>query len=123
MSRTAEGLWGRGGVGECLDCLCPVVSRYSCGAAFELVDGNSEWGSQYRGVVLYLMWQVKLLTSLNGDGGAQYTTRIFQHEVHLLGGDLLCCYYQVSLVFSVFVINNDNELSFSEVFYGFFNSI
>ena len=89
VSWTSEGLWGRGGVGECL----------------------------------YLMWQVQFLTPVDGDGSTEHTTCVFQHEVDLLGSDLLCCYYQVTLVLTVFIVYYDDKLSFSEVIYGFFNCI
>ena len=120
MSRTSEGLRTGGGIGQCLDGLGTVVGRNAGGAALQFVDSYGEGRAQYRGVVLHLMGQVEFFTTLDGDGGAEYATGVLQHEVHLLGGDLLGGDHQVALVLAVFVIDHDHELAFCEVCYSLF---
>ena len=123
MSRPAEGLRRRRGVGEGLDGLRAVVGRDSCGATVQFIDGHGEGGSQYGGVVLNLMGQVQFLTAFYGDGCAEHATGIFQHEVHLFGRDLLGGDDQVAFVLAVLVVDDNHEFAGLEVLYGFIDSI
>ena len=119
VAGTSEGLRGSRWISQGLDGLCTVVGTDTGSAAFELVDGYREWGAENGGVVLHLMGQVELLTAFDGDGSTEYATGILQHEVHFLGSDFLGGDNQVALVFTVFVIHNDDKLTVFEVLYGF----
>ena len=44
---------------------------------------------------------------------------MLEHEVDFVGSDLLCGDNQVAFVLSVFVVNDNHELSLSEVLDGF----
>ncbi len=68
------------------------------------------------------MRQVELLAAAQRDGGAEHAACVLEHEVHLLGRNLLCCDDEVALVLAVFVVDNDDELSFFEVFYSILNA-
>ena len=61
------------------------------------------------------MGQVELVAALDGDGGAEHASGVLQHEVHLLGGDLLGSDDEVALILTVLVIHHDHELAFAEV--------
>ena len=69
------------------------------------------------------MRQSKFFTARQGDGGAQHASGMFQHEIHLLGGYLLGCNDQVTLVLAVFVVNHDDEIAGLEFLNGLFNRI
>ena len=88
--------------------------------AFQLVDGNGEGRTEHRGVVFHLMGQFQFLASFNGDRCTEHTACIFQHEIHLLGSNLLGGDNQVALVFAVFVVDHNNKLAFLEVLDGLF---
>ena len=102
------------------DGLGTVVGGDTSGAAFELIDGNCKGGAEHGGVVLYLVGQIELLAALYRDRGAEHAAGVLQHEVHLLGCNLLCGDNQVALVLAVFVIDDDHELALSEILYSFF---
>ena len=61
------------------------------------------------------MGQFQLLAAGDGDGGAEYTTGIFQHEVYLLRGDGLGGDNQVALILAVFIVDHDDKFAFAEV--------
>ena len=118
MAWTTEGLGCRRRVGEGTDGGGTVVGRYACGAPLQLIDSDGKGGAQHRGVVLHLTGQVELLTAADGDGCTEHATGVLQHEVHHLGGDLLGGTDEVALVLTVFVIDHNDELAFTEIFYG-----
>ena len=120
---TAKGLRCGCRVGQRTDGGGTVVGRDTGGAAFQLVNGNGEGGSQYRGVVLHLMGQVQFFATADGDGGTEYATGIFQHEVHHLRRYLFSGTYQVALVFAVFIVNNNDELSLAEIVDGLVDGV
>ena len=95
-----------------------VVGGDSGGAAFEHVDGDGEGCAEHRRVFLYLVFKAQFTATFVGDGGAQHTTAVLQHEVHLFRCNKFGGSDEVSLVLTVFVIDNDDKLSFLEVFKG-----
>ena len=122
-SWASEGLGARVRVGQCLDGGGPVVCRHAGGTSFQFVDGDGEGGSQHRGVVLYLFGQVEFFASADGDGSAEHSPCMFQHEVYFFGSDQFRRDDEVALVFAVFVIHNDDKFSFLEVFYSFIDAV
>ena len=110
-------------IGQSLDGFSAIVGTNTCGASLQFVDRYGEWGAEYRCVVLNLMWQVKLLASLDGDRCTKHSTGILQHEVYFLCCNLLGSYYQVAFVLAVFIVNYNHELAFFEVLDGFFYAI
>ena len=120
VSRTSEGLWGGSWIGKGADGLGTVVGGDASGAALELIDGHSKGGAEYGGVVLYLMGQVEFLAAFYRDRGAEYAAGVLQHEVHLLGCNLLSSDDQVALILAVLVVDDNHEFAFSEILYGFF---
>ena len=62
------------------------------------------------------MGQQELLAAADGQRRAQFAARVGDHEVDMLGGHLLCGYYEVSLVLAVFVVDYDHKLAESEIF-------
>ena len=68
------------------------------------------------------MRKVKFLSTLDGDGCTEHTTGIFQHEVDFLRRDHLRRCYEVALVLTVFIVDDDNELALLEILQGIFNA-
>ena len=123
MTGTAEGRGGRRGVGQRADGSGTVVGTHSGGAPFQLVDGDGEGGAEHGGVLRHLAGQVEFLAPRDGDGGAEHAAGVFEHEVHFLGGDLLGGDDEVALVLAVFIVDDDDELPFPEVFHGVFYAV
>ena len=67
------------------------------------------------------MFQFKLAASLVGDGSAQHTASVAQHIVHGFGRNEFGRHDEVALVFTVLIVDNDDELSGFEVLEGFFH--
>ena len=121
MSRLAERLWCGLRVGKCLYRFGAVVCAYSGGAAFEFVDRYCERRSEKAGVVVHLVRQFKLVAAAYCYRCAQNSSSVAEHEVYFFFGNEFCRRYEVSFVFPVWVVDYDYELSFAEVFYGFFD--
>ena len=121
VSRSAEVFGKHVGIGECTDGGGAVVTTHAGCAAFEQVYRHGEGSAQHAGVVLHLVVQSELVAAFNGDGSAEHAASVFQHEVHLLGGDEFSCHDEVAFVFAVFVIDHDDKLSFFEVLKCFFD--
>ena len=122
VARTSECLRWRCWGGKRLDCCCTVGSRYTGGASFKLVDGHCERCAEHTCVVAHLVGQVELLTPRQRDRCAKHATCVHKHEIHFLRSNLLGCDYEVALVLTVFIVNNDYKFSFFEVFHGILNA-
>ena len=68
------------------------------------------------------MGQVQLVGTLDRDGGAEHATSILQHEVDLLGRNLLGRYNEVAFIFAVLVVDNNDKLAVFNIFYSIFNA-
>ena len=66
------------------------------------------------------MGQLQFLATFDGDRRTEHTAGIFQHEVHLLGSDLLSGDNQVALVLAVLIVDHNHKLAFPEVLDSFF---
>ena len=70
---------------------------------------------QQRRVVLHLVLQVQFSGAADGDGCTEHATGVLQHEVDHLRRYLLGGTYQVALVLTVLVVDDNDELPFFEV--------
>ena len=68
------------------------------------------------------MGQFELGSAADGNWSTQHATGVLQHEVHHLG-DFLGGTYQVAFVLTVFVVNDNDELTFTEVCQSLLNCI
>ncbi len=69
------------------------------------------------------MGQVEFLAAVDCDGGAEHAAGVDQHKVDHLGGNLLGGTDQVAFVLAVFVVNDNDELTFPEVYQRLLNRI
>ena len=111
-----EGLRCGLGVGQGQDSGRAVCCRHTRGATLEFVDGDRKRRAEHRRVVLHLVWQVQFLATAQRHGCTEHAARVLEHEVHLLGCDLLGGNDEVSLVLAVLVIDDNHELTLLEVF-------
>ena len=119
VAGTAEILRVERRIGERTDGGGAVVGRNSGGAPGEKIDGDGEGGAEHRGVLLDLMVKAELLAAAYGERSAKLATGIGDHEVDMLGGDLLGRDDEVALILTVFVVDHDNKLSPAECLDGF----
>ena len=113
-----------GGVGQGADGAGAVVHAHARGAAvLEVVDGDGERRAQERRVVVHLHVQLQLVAALLGDGGAEHPAAVLEHEVDVLGGDLLRRHDEVALVLAVLVVDDDDEFALAEILDGLFYSV
>ena len=123
MAGASECLWGGGGVCQSPDGGCAVCGRDTSGTSFQFIHGDGERRAQHGGVFHHLVGQVKFFATCFRDGGAEQSARIFQHEIHHFSGNGFCCADEIAFVFAVLIIHDDDELTFSEVFYGFVDAV
>ena len=71
----------------------------------------------------HLHAQAQLLATLLRDGGTEHAATVLEHEVDFLRGDLFGGYDEVAFVLAVFVVDNNEELAFAEVFDRFFDCV
>ena len=56
----------------------------------------------------------------DGDRCAEHPTAFTEHEVHLVWCDEFGSADEVALVFTILIVNDDNEFSLAEIFDGIF---
>ena len=62
------------------------------------------------------MGEVEFFASAQCDGGAQHAPCVFEHEIDLLWRYFFSSNDEVALVFTVFVIDDDDEFPVFEIF-------
>ena len=115
MPRATECLGGRLGVGKCSDCCAAVFSANAGCATFELVDSYGKGCSEYRGILLYLVWQFEFAATRQCDRGTQHASCILEHEIYLLGSYFLRCDYKVAFVLAIFVVDDYHHFALAEI--------
>ena len=122
MPGTPEGLGTARRICQSTYSSCTVVAGNTGGAAFELVDGNRKGRAQHARILLYLKVQIKFFATFEGNRRAKHTTPATQHEVDSLRGHELGGHNEVSLIFTVFVIDDYHEFALTEVLECFLDS-
>ena len=119
MPWTSEVHWSAGGIGQGTYGGSSVVGTYARGTPIQEVNGDCEWCTQHTGILLHLMRQFQFASSADGNGSTEHSTSVTQHKVDLLRSNHLGRSDKVALILPVFIINNNNEASLSEIFEGF----
>ena len=110
-------------IGESLDRCGTVVGRNTRSAAFELIDHDGERSAEHGSVFGSLAREIQFAAARNRKRAAKHATPLVEHEVHLFGSNLFGGDNEIALIFTVFVINHDQELAVLEIFNGLFNRI
>ena len=69
------------------------------------------------------MRQLELLAAVNGEGHAEHSTPILKHEIDFLGSYELGGGYEVALVLTILIINDNDELATLKRLDGVFNLV
>ena len=122
MSGASEPFGASVGIGQGANGRRTVVCRDTGGASFEQVHGYGEGRAEHRCIGLDLVLQLQLATAFLGDRRAKHAASELKHVVDFLGSNEFCGRNQVAFVFSVLVIDDNNEFPGFEVLKGFFYS-
>ena len=87
------------------------------------IDRYGEVGFVLRAVVTHHQWYAQLSRALCGDRHANQTASLTGEEVDNLWRDFLGSNYEVSLVFPVLIIHEDDHLTFANVVQNIWNGI
>ena len=117
VPRAAKVRWTSSRVGQMANRCSSVGSTHACCTSLQFVNGDCERRSEHGCVVLYLMGQFQFFGTADSYRSTKHSASILQHEVHFFRSDHLCSRDKITLVLAVFVINNNNELALTEVFY------
>ena len=123
MTRTAKVRWLGIRIGKSLDRRGTVMGRNARRAAFELIDHDGERSPEHGSVFGSLTREIQFAAARNRKRAAKHATPLVEHEVHLFGSNLFGGDNEIALIFTVFVINHDQELAVLEILNGLFNRI
>ena len=105
------------------DCQCPVVGGNTGGYAFSRFDGDSEIGTVTIVGAVDHQRQGQLLAAFARQGQTDQATAVFGHEVDVLGPHHRGNHQQVTFVFAVLVVDDDDHFALGEVGEDFFDGV
>ena len=123
MPGAAESLGSALGVGKSAYSGTAVFDAHTRAATFELVDSHGKGSSEHRRVLLNLMRKLEFAATRYCKRHAEHATRVFKHEVYLLGSDFLGSDNDIAFILAVFVIYHYHHLALAEVADGIFDII
>jgi hypothetical protein len=100
---------------------CTVGGRNAGGHAFRGLNGNGEGGGVLGAVACGHGRQLQEFAALTGQGQADQAAAKAGHEIDGLGCDMVCCQYQVTFVFTVFFIDQDDHAAGTHIGNDVFN--
>src|SRR5579875_2226864 len=109
VARTRQMLGPRGGIHERADGRGPIMGGDARGDLVPRADRHGERGPLVRRVVGHHLRQIQRLQPLRGERDGDEAARVPEHEVDRLGRDTLRRDAQVSLVFPILVVHDDDE--------------
>src|SRR5690554_5053182 len=65
--------------------------------------------------------KAKLIQPFTMNSNTQHTLAMCYHKVYNIRSYIFCCTNKISLIFSLFIINNNDDFSVFNFFYCFFN--
>ncbi len=92
-----------------------IRRRDTGGDPFASVDGDRERGAEGGRVLRRLRRQLQLLHPLRSQRQTDEATRMFGHEVDGVRRDLAGRHHKIALVFTIFVIDEDDELPLLDI--------
>ena len=93
------------------------------GGGSRVVDGDGEGGLMVVRVVHDHLRDLQTLYEFLRHGHADESLSVGRHEVDVLRGGKLRCADEIALVLAVRVVDADDDLSFPEILYSFFNGV
>ena len=101
----------------------PVRGRDTSGNALRRFDGYGEVGSGKLIIHINHQRQTQLLTMVLGQRQADQSTAVLGHEVDGVRRYLVSRNQQVTFIFTVFIIHNDDHSALPQLFNNFFGCI
>src|SRR3989339_163251 len=99
------------GIYKDFNCMRTVLCRYAGGYASTRINGNGESGPKGRLVIGCHHGQVEPVEQVSSHGRANEAPAVFCHEVYFCRGNGVSGTGKVALVFAVFVVSNDDNVS------------
>src|SRR5690606_27813138 len=87
------------------------------------IDGNSKWRLKGCCINTYHEIQTKFLTTVFNQGGADQAPRMSRHEIDDLGCNAFCGANKIALVFTIFIIHHNDDLTVLDLFDRLFYSV
>ena len=116
VSRTSQIGCPRGRIDQRTDRSCTVVCRNPCRTALpQQVNRHRKRSSQQRRIGRHLHIQIELSATILRQRCAQYAPSVMQHEIDDLGCDFLARHNKIALIFAIFIIYNDYDLSGTDI--------
>ena len=98
-----------------------VRSADTGGDAYPRVDGFRECGAVHGSVDWRHERKVEFVAALFGEGHADQTTAVLGHEIDGLGRDFFGGHGEVTFVFAVLIVDEDDHAALANLFDGFFD--
>src|SRR5690349_3068405 len=111
MSRLHQVLRNGSGLGHQPDGLGAIGGADPGRDAAGSIDADLEIGPEGLPVLPYHSLDAKLLQTLGRGWNADQAAAMFGHEVDGLGCGKLRCHYQITLIFTIGIIDNDHQLA------------
>ena len=92
-------------------------------AVSQKVNGHGERGLVDGGVVGDLHFEVEFTTAFTGHGHAEHPATVREHEVHLVGVNMLGGDDKIALVFAFFIIHQNDKFSSLQILNCLFNGL
>ena len=99
-----------------------VSGRNTGGYAASSFDGYGKTGLKPGCVVVHHQREVKGIDFFSGHGKADKSSTVFCHEINGFGCDRFRSHCKVALIFSIFIINENNHPSGPYFLNGIFNA-
>ena len=106
-----------------LDSSRTVGGRDTRRYAFSRFNGKGELGAKTRCILLHHQRQAKLFATMARHRHANQPTTEAGHEVDSLWRTVLCGHHQVTFVFPVLIVHQDNHLALTDIVDNVFNAI
>ncbi len=117
MAGTAQVFRPGAGIHKGLDGLSPVLSGDARRAAMpEQVDRHGKGGLVKGRIMMNHLFQPQFVASFIDQRGADQSPSVFAHEIDQFGGHITGSGDKITLIFTVFVIDHDDQLALPDIF-------
>mmetsp|Transcript_17357 Transcript_17357/g.46858 ORF Transcript_17357/g.46858 Transcript_17357/m.46858 type:complete len:230 (+) Transcript_17357:471-1160(+) len=123
MPWPVEGTWATRGVGKLGQRVCPISGGDSRRCAFFGVHRDGEGGALGVLVLAHHGGQLELVDAVPWHGCANYSRGVAHHEGNGSVRGVLCCHNQVTLVFAILVVGDEDEFAAAQGMHGVHNRL
>src|SRR6056297_3106520 len=109
------------GINQLFDRICTVGCRNTCGGQFFVINRNGKSSFIRIGTLGNHIVELKITGAVFGYRYTNETPAVFYHDVYRFRRHLIGSHQKVALIFTVFVIHNDNHFTVTNILNGFLN--